>query len=39
MSTIPVDKSVGKIPILTNYPAILEGNTNWLKYRQFGKLL
>ena len=39
MSTVPVDKSVGKIPILTKYPAILGKVTHWLKNRQFGKPL
>ncbi len=39
MSTIPVDKSVGKILILTKYPALLEKVTHWLKNRQFTKWL
>ena len=39
MSTVPVDKSVDKIQILTKYPAILGKVTHWLKNRQFVKSL
>ena len=39
MSTVPVDKSVGKILILAKYPTILEKVTHWLKNRHFIKLL
>jgi uncharacterized protein YcsI (UPF0317 family) len=39
MSTVPVDKSVDKFPILTNYPAIHGKAVHWLKNRQFAKLL
>jgi len=39
MSTVPVDKSVDKFPILTIYPAILGLVAKWLKNRQFVKSL